>query len=247
MLAEEPTVDVGSSDRRIWKHRDGSQGSLLLSLKAFGVLYDAGRPLTLEEFAQELRRRLVPTEIGYLEAWQLRRRQYSHKANARRRTNGDIQHPVNSCMSSSIDEALPCWLRTVFRQRRKGRTLIQDAEGRYAPGPAPPRIQTIDGELRAYTPTVRHELEQADRNAGRTHLALLEWKKALAAPEFATLEARAELLMFLARTLFVGANHKALLDQRHLRKHFGHLLQLADTLPIKRAILERVVLDLFKE
>jgi hypothetical protein len=228
--------------RRIWKHRDGSQGSSLLSLKAYGVLYDAGRPLTRQELADQMHQRLVATEIWYLQAWDARRTRQQKEVISRRR-KGDV-FSLRPESENTPRQALSNWLLQIFDRRRYGQTLIRDAEGRYAPGPSAPRIQTMDGQLIAYTAPVRHALNQADRDAGRAHLALLEWGKCITAPEFATLEARAQLLIFLARRLLIGTNKKKSLNEHNLIKRFWDVLQLADSPAVKRMILERVFQDL---
>ena len=233
-------------ERRIWKRRNAAHGSTFLSLKAFAVLYDVGRGLTRQELADELRQRLVPTEIAYLQAWHLRRLRQVSQCIARHRKPSVIAVSHESAITTSIERALLVWLSLVFCKRvNQGHTLVRDADGRYMPGPRSPRIQTLDGQLIPYTPAVRHELEQADRAAGRAHLALLEWKKALAAPDMVTVDARAQVLIYLARRLFIGTNRKLFpLDERQLSSRFLDLLHLADTPTVKRAVFERVCQDL---
>ena len=102
-----------------------------------------------------------------------------------------------------------------------------------------------DGQLVRYTSEMRHAVEQQDHDAGHSHLALLEWSKQITAPEFATVEARTQILMFLLRQLFVGHTRtKKPLNENMLAGRLKYLLRLLDTPGVQRAVLQRVLDDL---
>jgi len=72
----------------------------------------------------------------------------------------------------------------------------------------------------------------------------LAWAKYVDSPECATLEARAQLLMFFIRRFCIGTATKPPLDERTLLGRFAHALELADTPGIKRKFLQRAFDDL---
>lgn len=249
---DDEAVEASSSDRRVWKRADPSKGSSLLTLKVFGILYDAGEPLTREQIAERLIPQLSATTTGYLKAWYVRRLEQQVQWQAKSR--GDVSLVERSTRLTpewTITDAIKRWVLEVFAQRLQkkkgslGRTLVRDADGRYSPGPSAPRIMTLDGQLLSYTPAVRRELEHADRERGRTHLALVEWDQLLKRPEFATAAARAHLVMFLMRRLLLE-DGKWPLDERKVQGQFGHLLQLADTPAIRRDVIQQAITDFLK-
>jgi hypothetical protein len=235
-----------SSDRRIWKRRNGSQGSLRTSLTVYEVLYDAGEPLTLDEIAGRLLPRLDAYAVGYLEAWHLRNQRQQQESDKRThpRKNVSGELPQNSSPETSPSLAVRAWLLRVFCRRIQGSTLQKDAQGRYAPGPTAPRALTIAGDLVPYTPDARRELAQVEHDQGRTHLALLEWTHVLKRLQVETPEARAQLLMVLIRRFYLGK--KRVLDERLASPALDAVLRLADTPAVQRAVLEEAFRGLLK-
>jgi len=72
-VLDDAALEAASSDRRIWKRRNGSaDGTSSLGLLVYDVLYDAGVGLTRDEIVERLVVRLTPHMRGYLEAWYLR-------------------------------------------------------------------------------------------------------------------------------------------------------------------------------
>lgn len=245
---EAVSAAAASSDRRIWKRRNGSaDGTSQLVLRVYDVLYDAGEPLTRDQIVERLVPRLDPYMVGYLEAWYLR-----HKALARtyvqRGRGGDVSLRTTTRKLTSPD--LPVivhrWMGQVFDQRlqrkgsKTGGSLVRDTAGRYAPGPVAPWTVTLDGKRLPYTPDVRQLLQAEDQLAGRAHLAKLEWSRLMADPAYADLAARAHLVVFLLRHLLTTLP----LDERQLRARCAYLLKLTDTPTIKRLIFEAAVKDL---
>ena len=239
-----------SSYRRIWKKRTGSEGSSQIVLAVYGILYDAGQPLTRDDIADRLIARLDPYQRAYLETWYLRVCERQEIQKQRKRPLG-IRVNESTRMSTPLDvpdirRAVRHWLsKTLSDRLRTTQSLIRDADGRYRPGAKPPRILTIDGRLLAFTPAMRQELEQTDHDAGRGYLALLEWSKLIADPAFQTAEARVQLLWLVGRRLVIGEKKTgAPLDERHVGPRLKYLLGLPDTPGVKRVLLERILADL---
>ena len=69
---------------------------------------------------------------------------------------------------------------------------------------------TLDGQRIAFTPEARRDVDQSEHDAGRAHLAVMEWDQLVASPDCHTLEARTQLLMVLARRLCLGFSARAL-------------------------------------
>lgn len=226
---------------RVWQKRNPHQGSSPLSLKAMAVLYDAGQPLSRDELADRLLPQLDAYACSYLEAWWLRKTAQGRAKILRHRhrpvTVAEVQPTVTS------QRALRAWLSAVFAQRvRHSHTLLRDPDGRFRPGPIPPQVQTLDGRIMDFTPEARHALEQADHDQGRTYRALLEWKQVTATLDLTTVAARSQLLMYLAQRFGVGSNPSKLpLDGRRLVALFDHLLTLADTPAVQRAVLQHAL------
>ena len=239
-VMDDAAVEAASSDRRIWKRRNGSaDGTSSLVLRVYDVLYDAGEPLTRDQIVDRLVPRLDPYMVGYLEAWYSRQRILLAAKKHR--------HPQTSASEGAdIRVVTRRWLSQVFDQRlqRKGSktagSLIRDADGRYAPGPVAPWTVTLDGKRLPYTPDVRQLLHAEDQLAGRSHLAKLEWSRLLADPAYAGIEARAHLVVFLLRHLLTTLP----LDERKLRARCAYLLKLTDTPATKRLIFEAALKDL---
>jgi len=105
----------------------------------------------------------------------------------------------------------------------------------------------MDGQLLAFTPDKRLELEQAEHDEGRAHLAMLEWERITAGLDLRTLEARAHLLILLTRRLLVGLGVGKPLPLDERRVQFNHLLRVADTPAVKRAVLQRAFDALWAE
>lgn len=225
--AEEST---SASYRRIWKRRDGSQGSSQLALNAMAVLYDAGQPLSRNELASRLLPRLDAYARAYLEAWYGRRRDQIARAQKR---------PINIVIDKTMltEVALRTWLTNSFFVRAKGGTLIRDPDGRYRPGPRAPIAVTMDGDRKAFTPTVRHELEQADHDRSRAHAAVMELTRVLGKLDLAPERNRVQIITYLLRRFYVGTNS---FDERRLNAEFKHLLQIADTADVMKAVLRHV-------
>ena len=239
-----------SSDRRIWKRRDGSQGTSQIVLTVFRILYDAGQPLTRDEIADRFLQQIDPYQRGYLEAWYLRLRGQQHNWNLKYRPT-ERRAKNNARLSHKdipdVARVVRRWLSKMLGDRvNHTRSLIRDADGRYRLGPVAPSVQTNEGEKVSYTPAMRVELEETDHEASRGYLALLEWSKLCAKPEFQTAEARVQLLMLVARRLIIGENKSTMpLDERIVAPRLKYLLQLPDTPGTKRVLLQRILDDLF--
>lgn len=131
----------------------------------------------------------------------------------------------------------------VFRQRatKGGQSLIYK-QGHFQPGARPPRALRLDGTLVEYTPEERRDMEQSEHDQGRTYRALLEWKHGISQLDLTTVEARSHLLMFLIRRFNIGADDPKLpLDERRLSAVFKPVFTLADTLAVKRAVLQQAL------
>jgi hypothetical protein len=139
--------------------------------------------------------------------------------------------------------AVRSWLSAVFAKRvTQGYTLSRDADGRFRPGSNAPRALTIDGRLVKFTPETRRELEQAEHDEGRAHLALVEWERVTATLDLSTVEARTHLLILLARRLLIGpVKTLAPFDERRVSPLLNDLERLADTLAVKRTVLQRAL------
>jgi len=83
-------------------------------------------------------------------------------------------------------------------------------------------------------------MEQADHDRGRTHLVQLEFQRATKNLDFSSLEARAQLLMFLVRHLFVKES-KAAFKEWDLKGEFKHLIKISDSPVVKQAVLQLAV------
>jgi hypothetical protein len=227
--------DHSPSFRRVWKRRSGAQGSSNLSLKAMAVLYDANRPLTRDELAEGLLARLDAYERDYLEAWALRRLDQQAKWKSKDREVDVVKRNT----TSTSDRAIKRWLTEVFAARaRSTQTLIRDLDGRFRPGARAPRVLTMDGQLKRFTPEARKELEQAEHDRGRTHLAAIEFRRIAAALD-TNPRARAELLANLVRRLFDAK--EPYFSQVLLNRELKHLLTLTDSPAVKEAVLRLAV------
>src|SRR5262245_57996053 len=159
VLKDDEEQAGSSSYRRIWKRGRGPASSNL-ALKAMAVLYDAQRPLTRDELADQLLKRLDAYERDYLEAWALRRLEQQARWDAKRHGKGSSF--INRLKKLETIKTVQRWITEVFAGRIHGGTLVRDPDGRFHPGADVPRIQTMDGKLMRYTPNTRKELEQAD-------------------------------------------------------------------------------------
>jgi len=77
--------------------------------------------------------------------------------------------------------------------------------------------------------------------------AMLEWERITAGLDLRTLEARAHLLILLTRRLLVGLGVGKPLPLDERRVQFNHLLRVADTPAVKRAVLQRAFDALWAE
>jgi len=212
------------------------------------VLYDAGMPLTGDELATSLLVRLEPSERNYLEAWDLRRLELKQERMRKHRgTAVTVVKSITTVTTRALPAIVRLWVMDVFVKRvRQGQTLIQDADGRYRPGPKAPRVLTMDGHLVDFTPETRRELEQAEHDEGRAHLALVEWARVTAALDLRTIEAQTQVLILLARRLLIGPQ-KMPFDERKVGPQFNDLERLADTPAVKRVVLQRALDALWSE
>ena len=271
-MARQAPEDTDTSSvpsyRRRWKNRQpATEGTSLLVLKVFGVLYDAGRPLTREEILDRFNAQLDSYGRAYIEAWygrllaqQKRSRTKHRQSELRQPSRNSLTYTTSHMADSEQGEApydLPVgsirpvqrWLTQIFfnKKRRTRESLVCDREGRYSPGPKPPRfVNPVDGRILPFTSSTRQELEQTDHDAGRGYLAVLEWSKLIAHPEFQTAETRAQLLMLVVRRLLIGENKQKTrmpLDERVIAPRLAYLLRVPDTPGSKRALLERILAD----
>lgn len=239
---------ASASDRRVWKRWNPAQGSSALSLKAMAVLYDAGQPLSRDELADRLLPQLDPYALDYLAAWYQRRLVQQSRANATYRgieseTSLSGKRDVSDSPAPRV--ALRRWISEIFARRVYGGTLIRDSDRRLRPGPRAPRAQTIEGALVPFTPEKRQELEQADHDRSHEHLALLAWSRGRTSLDLSTVEARAHLLIFLARRLLIGADKKLPFDERRLIALFDDVIRLADTPAVKQALMQRALIEIW--
>ena len=219
--------------RRVWTRRTGDQGSLSISLKAFEALYEAARPLSRPELAAALAERLDSSERAYLEAWALHCRARMAASKARRQHKapaGSLENRFSSEPAKSSAVAL--WLGIIFDNRRTGSTLIRDADGRYRPGPKPPRMATGDGRLIAFTPEARAADEAAGRAAAQENAQIMEWRRVSGALDGLPSHERLTVLVFLARRFagFAKTNNprnKPSMTDTQLRSRFNHILRSA--------------------
>jgi hypothetical protein len=237
------------SDRRVWKRHVG-MGSTRLTLKAMGVLYDAGAPLSRAEIIERLVPLLDPYERGYLEARYLRWCEKHRKHNRRRRKQNDDAEADSSASSSvGLHESVQSWLTEIFLKRvSQGHTLIRDPDGRFRPGAKAPNMQTMDGRVVAFTPEARIQLAQEERDQGRSHLALVQWDRTTRTLDLSTPGARVQLLTWLIRRFF--DQPKAAtgpFDERSLRSLMDDLVRLADNDSLKKLILQRAFDALWTE
>lgn len=241
---DDDTLDPSAvpSFRRIWKRRDGSQGSSELALAAMAVLYDAGTPLTRGEIADRLWPRLDDYARAYLRAWDARRREQQRRwVRRRRQPQSDVvDSELTRTESTASDATLRHWLKQIFCRRiYGGQTLIRHPDGRYEPGPRAPILKTLEGERVRYTPEVRREVEQSDQQSGRLHLVQLEFKRAAATLSDQAPAARAQVLRFLVRQLHGGPS-KGPLAGSELRRAFDHLLKVTDTRETQDALIRLI-------
>ena len=238
---DEEEAPAFSSDRRVWKlWQPTRQGASGLVLKTIGILYDAGKPLTRDELADQLVARLEPTERGYLEAWYLRFTEQVKRSWAKTHPNSKSALPNSSRPIPSITSIARRWIS----QRIVKTHIIRDPDGRYRPGPTPPLAQTMDGRLLRFTPEERQRLAQADHDSGRTHLASIEWRDLQRRLAITTPEALAQVASFLLRRYWLPERGKRPFDERQLQGECQRLLQLADTDAIRRAVVQMVIKDL---
>lgn len=235
---QDDAEESASSSRRIWKRRDGSQGSSQLALAAMAVLYDAGQPLTRDQIVERLWPRLDDYARAYLQAWYARYRDQQNRN--QRRARGTVNVKFQNITLTAGIVSLRRWVNQVFAPRAKtGHTLIQHPDGRYEPGPRAPFLTTMEGARVRYTPEVRRDVEQADQQNGRLHLIQLEVKRAVATLPDQSPVARAQAFRFLVRQLYGGAS-KGPLNAWDLRRAFDHLLQVADTRETQDAAIRQV-------
>jgi len=250
MDMEGTAAEAVPSMRRIWQRPKKGQGANSITLKAFGVLYDAGQPLTVEDLRDQLLPRLSGPEASYLVAWCIRRQASEHLSNQRRRAGGAIVDKPSSTMAplDSPDRAfaLARWLKTVFTPRTapsKGASLIRDPDGRLRPGARAPLALEADGitEVR-YTPEARQRLDAEAHDLSRAHALAMEWDHVSAGLELKTFEARLRVLAFLCRR-FAGPEtpESEPVDERRLAPRFDHLLRHADTAGVKWTLLHRAL------
>jgi len=165
--------------RRHWQRRTADQGASEMTLAAHAALYDAGRPLTLDELTAALLPTLEWPLPFYVEAWWLRTTAQKRRSVAKART-GVAPDVALTGDKPDLATALRRWLGTVFARRAaEGRTLVRDGD-RFRPGPTAPRALTTDGTaLVSFTPEMRHHLEAERRASTRHHLAIMELRRAV--------------------------------------------------------------------
>jgi hypothetical protein len=204
MTPPDEDVDPGPwAGRRIWQRANPGLGSSQLTLLAMAVLYDAGEPLTREAIAERLLPRLDVYQLGYLEAWAMRRRDVQRRTTARRRGSVIVLEQPSTITPVAVDEAVPLWLTYSFLVRaRTGHTLERLPDGRFQPGRTAPRVLTLDGRRIAFTPEA-HDLAHAEADAGRLHLVGVAFDRLVKAAGLQTRAARVQLLGLLLRR--VGA------------------------------------------
>jgi len=218
-----------------------------ITLKAFGVLYDAGHPLSLSEIVEPLIARLDAVEMAYCEAWCLRRRDLELKA----KPHKDVHSVPKSTEWTPPQgrDAVRRWLMTNFLKRAyptQGQSLVRTADKRYTPGPKPPRLLTADGALIPFTPEARIAHEEAEQTGGRTHALLMEWDRCVSQLNDVSGDARLLVVMFLARRFAgilktAGKAPPVALNEKRLAVLFDHLLAKADAPAVRRAILGRTL------
>jgi hypothetical protein len=238
------------SFRRLWKRHDGGHGSTQLALKAMGVLYDAGAPLTRDELEARLLPLLDPYQRSYLEAWHLRRKALIRNALRKHKRRPEIVERARSTISTGIQAAVHGWVGEVFLRRVYGQSLVRDPDGRYRPGPKAPRVLTIDGRLVAYTPEARQELTTKEHEDGRTHLALLEWTRLTKKFDLTTPATRAQVFIMLLRRWFIGPNLdkvKGRLDERLIAPHLEQMMRVTESPGIQRRVIHQMLETLWSD
>lgn len=260
--------DLVTLPRRVWaKHRDGGQGSSKLTLLAYDALYDAGRPLTLEELTEAVMPHVSELLEGYLLAWFYRQRnQTSRSARAASvqslstdsdctGVNDDIGPPSEIQVRPVAKKILvERWLKVNFTKRMyEGTTLCKVDGDRFAPGPKPPRILTVEGELLDYTPAERARQAHLLQTSGQTHAILMELNRILKELDTRGLSAEDRFVpvSWLARRFaerlkpVKGTTHS--FTDTTCRGLFQHVVKHARYPEVKRAALERLLAWAFEQ
>jgi hypothetical protein len=253
---EETTEEESAvfSGRRIWKRHDPGQGSLSISLKAMDVLYDAAQPLTKPELIERLIAKLDPYERSYLEAWHLHQRDRNRQSLRRANGKDSVRKAPRTLSPLNFDRTVHVWLTQVFEQRLRaqrkgGRTLIKDEDGRYRPGPKAPEATTADGRVVRYTPEIRETLTHEEHEEGRTYLAKLELEHVMKGLDLTTTAAKMQFFSIVLRRLLLGNSPKSQLplDERIVAPALNLIVRQADTNGIKRRVLEHLFSTLWDQ
>jgi len=141
-----------------------------------------------------------------------------------------------------LKTAVHRWIKDVFFQRLyKGHSLIKDPDGRYRPGPKPPRVvQMEDGTVIPYSRESRHQFTQEEQNKGRTHLALVELDRIRQTLQPLTPPRELQLLILILRRLFEQSGGERF-NERIVRSQLAHLMRLAASPVVQWAIVEELL------